>query len=149
MVWQGDPAGLIPYTPVWTATTTNPTNYDAQGGFTIDGMVSGYAWVRGKTASPGPAFTAGSGGYSISLPVAASSAIPFQECEVILFDNSASGSAPYFVGFGKIDPGATTAILLCESTTSGNAWRSVTTTAPFTWTVSDWAYLKFNYWPDS
>jgi hypothetical protein len=87
-VSHGASSGWIPYTPTWTAFTTNPTI----GNGTLDGsyqkvgrMVSFRARILVGTTT-----TVGSGTYFVSVPFATSAATPIQLASGMLNDASAS-----------------------------------------------------------
>ncbi len=61
----GDP--WTSYSPLWTASTTNPTNYTGTGEYIQAGKL---VIFKARVTANAAGFTAGSGTYRVSLPVA-------------------------------------------------------------------------------
>ena len=87
----GDP--WTAYTSTWAAATTNPTI--GNGTITAKYMQAG-KWVRGWiSVNPGTTTTAGSGVYTLSLPVSAAQSIAIGTA--LFFDSS---TTTYYPGIG-------------------------------------------------
>lgn len=125
----------MPYTPVWTAATTNPV----QGGATVQGRyVRGGKWVHfairiGMASST----TYGSGGWRVSLPVAAHAFVLGSGFGGMLWDSSAGRRDPVFG-----DAVSATVLGLYVPT---SPMVAVTGTAPFTWGDNDVMVLRGTY----
>lgn len=119
--------GLDPYTPVWTATTTNPVknNGTVAGNYIEIGdlVIGGFHFTMGSTT------TYGSGNYSMSLPVTASLLWP-GICLVWGVDSSAGGAI--YSGFGYVF--TTTTLLLVTKDEPAANW---TPSVPFTFANGD------------
>lgn len=134
------------YTPVWTAATTNP----AIGNGTITGRwkTLGDNLVIGQiniTTSTSGTTTFGSGSYSWSLPVAASSAQLsfFPIGQAYVFKGSGGGEVG---GTCRLFNSTTVQALAAPTTGSGTVWSS---TVPLTWSTSSFIFfaLQFIYEP--
>lgn len=120
----GDP--WTAYTPVWTATTTNPTigNGAITGAFIAVGKL--VVWRFNITMGSTTGF--GSGSYEISLPVTSAIAFPYVHGDVSCFDTSMS-----LVYHRRItSSGPTTKVVMQDDDTV-----RVTQAAPFTWASGD------------
>lgn len=125
----GDP--WTAFTPVWTATTTNPT----LGNGTLTGfwMQAGKLTFYSIVLTTGSTTTYGAGSYSFSLPA---NAVRQMSCgDVRLFDTSGSSNMS---GSAFVDTGLSTVRLLHSS-------GSVTPTQPFTFATGDVIMVAGNY----
>lgn len=125
-----------PYTPSWTAATTNPV----LGNGTLNGfyVAAGKLTVVRIELTTGGTTTYGSGAYRFSLPftsVAVLSGAGASLGNAICFDTSAGTRA-----FRHIWHGATTYVQLKDDT-----GVDVTQAAPFTWASGDSCSLQFVY----
>lgn len=114
------------YTPVWTATTTNPT--------IGNGAITGAHLAVGKlifwrfNITMGSTTTFGSGSYEVTLPVTSAIAFPYVHGHVSCFDDSVS-----LVYHRRItSSGLTTKVVMQTDETV-----RVTQAAPFTWASAD------------
>lgn len=116
------------YTPSWTASTTNPTigNGSLTGAYLQAGKLIAF---RARVLF-GTTTTAGSGNYSLSLPVAARSSHRWS-FNGIVFDASGPSLLPILTG----DLGGSSVALLCHGTTAGSFTRNLQHNVP----ISAWA----------
>jgi hypothetical protein len=118
-----------PYTPALTASTTNPT---LGSGATTSGrykvIASGLVIFNARIVFGSSGALAGTGTYSVSLPVAANTSVVTPNSNVALFDNSSSTRN---IGV-LIIATSTTAQIWAHGGTSG-----VTNAVPWTWAASD------------
>lgn len=98
------------YSPTWTATTTNPTNYTASGRYVVLGKICHFTAQITFTAST----TFGTGGYLISLPVASFNAAPSMSllgAPTGLLDRSVAGGGSRYPLTGRLSPGTSSMAL--------------------------------------
>lgn len=140
MAWDGRPVRMPmrTYSPAWTASTTNPTGYStgSTGTYAVDTNGMCDLWLRVRANASG--FSAGSGLYSVSLPVtAASRGVQILRGEA--YDSSAGSVIDIW---GRVQPGGTTVSLLCPPTSAGAYVRAVQHNIPFGFAASDWIILQ-------
>jgi hypothetical protein len=126
--FAGIQAAWTAYTPVLTASTTNPTGQ----------TFSGSAWIRfGSTvifrAVVSMAATAGTGNYSLTLPVAPRNA-GIVLITGSMYDTSASLAVPAFL---DVRSGITTSAIRVLPTTAGTYLASATAASPFAVAAGD------------
>lgn len=117
------------YTPILTAATVNPTNYTG----TARWIGSNKFGLMQFQVTAGAAFTAGTGTYSISLPVTAQTALAVTAGAVRLFDSS-TGNA--ILGARPAVNTATTFGLQATGTYAG-ALSNIGSAFPWVWAASD------------
>lgn len=122
------------YTPVWTASGTNPVLNDGTltGKFIINGRV-----VKFNIAfAAGASTTYGTGSWRFSLPATAAADNPISSGMAEIFD-AGSGFARYH-RIAVIDTGAsTTYIQAIQGVMDGNTSFALTSTVPITWASGD------------
>jgi len=92
------------YSPVWSASTTAPTNYTSTGWYFSAGKIVFFH----AQFTPGASFTAGSGNYTFSLPVAMSSSLGLEDSIGTGLLRDTSGSARYRLLLMPTSAGAST-----------------------------------------
>lgn len=129
----GDP--WTAYTPTWTG-TSNPTNYTGVGSYIEAGRL---VIFRARVTANPASFTAGTGGYKVSLPATIADGLGARfSCAML--DASASQT---FIGM-TFSVSGTTAFIGYNSSASG-LLASVTPTAPFTFAANDYIELTGVY----
>jgi hypothetical protein len=126
------------YTPAFTGSVSNPT----AASHTIVGSwlsVGKLVFFRAQVSLGSANY--GSGNYSLSLPTAVASTY-FTLLTGNLYDSSAGG---LYRGGGIVSSGSSTALLVVDPTTAGNALRTVTPTVPFTFAVNDQIHIHGVY----
>jgi hypothetical protein len=117
-----------PYTPVWTATTTNP----ALGNGTLTGqyMKIGRTCIVQIVLTIGSTSTFGTGNWRISLPFTAAT-VAGGNPGVLSWTYSTSASNNFMTGAGPLPNGATTSdnIWMPNQTTAGD-WNVMTESSP-------------------
>lgn len=122
-------AAWTSYTPVLTASSVNPTNYSSTGRWTEIGMTIIYHFQINAITS----FTAGTGTYSISLPVNALLAFSGTSGTARLFDSS-TGNAHVAT---RVAANSATTLGIQTTLTYAGALTNVAATVPWTWAVND------------
>jgi hypothetical protein len=127
------------FTPTWTAATTNP----AIGNGTIVGAYRqiGKAVDFNIVITMGSTTTYGSGAYSLTVPVAVKAA---RSLSMGVARDASSGFS-YPIALEFIGIGSTTGSARVFPTTAGIAFASLSSTAPFTFAVSDVITLTGTY----
>jgi hypothetical protein len=110
--------GWTAYTPVWTATTTNPTN------FTIAGKLKkiGRQVTIAIKVTLGASFTAGNGTYSLSLPGSYPASTTVDDIGEALWLDSSAGTAGYRSCTALV-ASTTTLIVVYDNGTTAQAWN--------------------------
>lgn len=124
------------YTPLWTATTTDPVIGDGSlGGFFVQTAKKVDVWIR---IGMGSTTTFGVGDWSISLPIE-SGGVGFQQIGAVLCqDNSAA--APEAVGIAIVNNVATTFNMAVHGEVT-----KIGPTTPFTWADGDILNIHISY----
>lgn len=135
-------AGAMTYTPSVTATGTNPTlgtGSSRVGWYTVD---SGFCTFSAVITAGSSGFSGGSGGWIISLPVAAASGAGNLALEGWAIDSSATQR--YLIK-GLTSSGASTAAIYSVVSGAAGQMTNVTASAPFTLAVNDIVTLSGRY----
>ena len=132
------PAGGVwkDWTPVWTASTTNPV--------IGDGTISGRYCIIGKLCTLtinltiGATTTFGTGAYSFSLPLQVSSTTNFYTGNWIILDSGAA----WFTGMCALSQGQTTLNLFYKDVGGTSGFSP---TNPITWAANDQLRVQIAY----
>ena len=127
----GDP--WTSYSPLWTASTTNPTNYTGTGEYIQAGKL---VIFKARVTANAAGFTAGSGTYRVSLPVAIADGIGARFVVGILKSGSTYMGMTYSVS-------GTTAFIGYNDGTAIMA--SVTNAIPSVFAANDYIELTGTY----
>lgn len=126
------------YTPVLTASVTNPTlgsGSTTQGAYTrINKLVIGMAYFAFGTSG----VAAGSGDYFVSLPITSVASSALNRGHAWLYDASAA------TGWIAINQVSTTTTLQMYKAT-GDATIAIGAANPFTWATNDQLRMLFTY----
>jgi hypothetical protein len=135
----GDP--WTAYTPVWTGATTNPVigNGTILGAYSQAGKMVNF-WLE---VTMGSTTTYGSGGYSITLPAAASESA--HRWNFLGEVRDASASVSYELKAAAQSGSSGNLVLKCDPTTAGANLRGVTSAIPITLTTSDVLFVSGTY----
>lgn len=117
------------FTPVLTASTTNPTGYTAAGRWCQIGKLVRYVF----TVTAGGGFTPGSGTYSLSLPTDAATTLLLTAGSARLYDSS-TGNAHVGV---RVAVATSTTLQLQTVLAFGGNLTNVVHSIPWTWASSD------------
>jgi hypothetical protein len=120
------------YTPAFTASITNPTNWTASGRYTQMGKLV----VAKFTIVAGAGVTAGSGVYQFGLPVNAAQTIAMGSFSGYCYDSSAGTLATMSYMEPSVSSGAKGEIRYGAAYPSG-ALLAVASNQPFTWAQGD------------
>ena len=126
------------YTPALTATITNPTlgtGSTAQGAYTrINKLVIGMAYFAFGSSGT----NAGSGDYSVSLPITSVASSALNRGFTWLYDASAA------TGWAAVNQISTTTTLIMYKAT-GDATIAIGSANPFAWAANDQIRVQFIY----
>ena len=134
------PVDATSYSPVWSATTTAPTNYTS----------TGWYWTAGKLLffhaqfTPGASFTVGSGNYTFSLPAAMSSSLGLEDSIGTGLLRDTSGAARYRLLLMPTASGASTVYAM----QGGSTISPCTQAAPVAPANGDQFSIHGWYWVD-
>lgn len=134
-VWSGEPST---YTPVWAGSSTSPTNYTGTGRYSQHGGICfGMAQFVCDAG-----FTAGSGNYTFTLPVATSTFHGLEHIIGEMIQRDVSGSARYVSDLMVTGTGTSTVFGMHGGTGIG----VVTHASPVAPAAGDIVTLHFWYW---
>ena len=120
------------YTPSWTASTTDPTNFTASGYY----AKMGNTYFVKALFTPGASFTAGSGSYRFGLPTATDGFLGLEQSIGTGILRDTSGPTRYHLIIMPSASGVSTVIPMYSATTG--TLTAVTNSAPVAMTNGDY-----------